>query len=466
MKQNFDVKGGPQIGRENLPKLRAEMQRQGLDGFYVPHEDEYQNEYLPEANERLAWVSGFTGSFGSAMILMDRAVLFADGRYTIQAADQTDNDLFERVHVPDPGPFGWLGAQDLQGKVLGYDAALMPPNDVATFDAAAGEWTVTVDRDGETVTLRPRQLVFATGMSGKANIPDFPGMDTFKGDQHHSSQHPGPDKYKGKKALVIGSNNSAHDICAALWENDVDVTMVQRSSTHIVRSEPLMEYGLGDLYSERAVEAGVTTQKADLIFASLPYRILHEFQIPVYDKIKEVDAEFYAGLEKAGFQLDWGADNSGLFMKYLRRGSGYYIDVGASQLLIDGKIKLKAGQVTEVVEDGVILDDGTRLEADLIVYATGYGSMNGWVADLIDQETADKVGKVWGLGSDTHKDPGPWEGEQRNLWQPTQQEALWFHGGNLHQSRHYSQFLSLQIKARMEGIDTPVYGLQEVHHRS
>ena len=90
--------------------------------------------------------------------------------------------------------------------------------------------------------------------------------------------------------------------------------------------------------------------------------------------------------------------------------------------------------------------------------------MNGWVADLIGQETADRVGKVWGLGSDTPKDPGPWEGEQRNMWKPTQVENLWMHGGNLHQSRHYSQFLSLQIKARMEGIPTPVYGLQEVHH--
>lgn len=334
----------------------------------------------------------------------------------------------------------------------------------ATYDETSKEWTVTVDRDGEQVTLRPKQLIFATGMSAKANVPNFPGMENFQGDQHHSSKHPGPDGFKGKKVVVIGSNNSAHDICAALWEHDVDVTMVQRSSTHIVRSEPLMEYGLGDLYSERAVEAGVTTQKADLIFASLPYRILHEFQIPVYDKIKEVDADFYAGLEKAGFLLDWGADNSGLFMKYLRRGSGYYIDVGASQLIIDGKIKLKTGQVSEIVADGVVFEDGTKLEADVIVYATGYGSMNGWVADLIDLETADNVGKVWGLGSDTPKDPGPWEGEQRNMWKPTQQEALWFHGGNLHQSRHYSQFLSLQIKARMEGIDTPVYGLQETHH--
>ena len=335
----------------------------------------------------------------------------------------------------------------------------------AKWDEDAKEWVVTVDRDGEEVTLRSKQLVFATGMSGKANVPKFPGMEKFKGDQHHSSKHPGPDAYKGKKAVVIGSNNSAHDICAALWENDVDVTMVQRSSTHIVRSDPLMEIGLGDLYSERAVEAGMTHHKADLIFASLPYKILHEFQIPVYEKIKEVDADFYAGLEKAGFQLDWGADGSGLFMKYLRRGSGYYIDVGASQLIIDGKIKLAHGQVTEIVEDGVILDDGTKLEADLIVYATGYGSMNGWVADLIDQETADRIGKVWGLGSDTPKDPGPWEGEQRNMWKPTQVENLWMHGGNLHQSRHYSQFLSLQLKARMEGIPTPVYGLQEVYHK-
>ena len=120
-------------------------------------------------------------------------------------------------------------------------------------------------------------------MSGKPNIPSFPGMERFKGDQHHSSQHPGPDAYAGKKAVVIGSNNSAHDICAALWEAGADVTMVQRSSTHIVRSETLMELALGPLYSEQAVAAGITTDKADLIFASVPYRIMHDFQIPVYD---------------------------------------------------------------------------------------------------------------------------------------------------------------------------------------
>ncbi|GAA1744836.1 NAD(P)/FAD-dependent oxidoreductase [Aeromicrobium alkaliterrae] len=334
----------------------------------------------------------------------------------------------------------------------------------ATFDEAAGVWSVTVDRDGESVELRPTQLVFATGMSGKANVPTFEGQDVFVGEQQHSSQHPGPEAYAGKKVVVIGSNNSAFDICGALWENDADVTMVQRSSTHIVKSASLMEHGLGDLYSERALAAGVTTDKADMIFASLPYRIMHEFQIPAYEKMAEVDAEFYERLEAAGFDHDWGDDGSGLFMKYLRRGSGYYIDVGAAELVADGKVKLAHGQVARLTEHSVVLEDGTELEADLVVYATGYGSMNGWVADLIDQATADRVGKVWGLGSDTTKDPGPWEGEQRNMWKPTQVPQLWFHGGNLHQSRHYSLYLALQLKARYEEIPTPVYRLQEVHH--
>jgi len=336
----------------------------------------------------------------------------------------------------------------------------------ASFDEQTGEWTVEVERDGQPVTLRPKQLVLATGMSGKPNVPRLPGQDVFRGEQHHSSAHPGPDEYEGKKVVVVGSNNSAFDICGALWEVGADVTMVQRTSTHIVKSDSLMEIGLGALYSEEAVANGVTTEKADLTFASLPYRIMHEFQIPLYEQMRERDAEFYRRMADAGFWLDWGDDGSGLFMKYLRRGSGYYIDVGAAELVADGEVELAHGQVDHLTEDAVVLEDGTELPADLVVYATGYGSMNGWAADLISQEVADKVGKVWGLGSDTTKDPGPWEGEQRNMWKPTQQPGLWFHGGNLHQSRHYSLYLALQLKARYEGIPTPVHRLQEVHHTS
>jgi putative flavoprotein involved in K+ transport len=336
----------------------------------------------------------------------------------------------------------------------------------ARYDEAKGEWEVVVERDGQEITLRPKELVFALGVSGYPNVPKIEGAETFLGEQHHSSQHPGPEKYRGKKCVVLGSNNSAHDICAALWEHGADVTMIQRSSTHIAPSDSLMELALGGLYSEEAVKNGVTTDMADLIFASIPYKIMAPMQVPVYEEMKKRDADLYARLEKAGFLLDFGPDGSGLFMKYLRRGSGYYIDVGASELVANGSIKLRSGvNIARINPKSVTLTDGSELPADLIVYATGYGSMNQWLADLISPEVADKVGKVWGLGSDTPKDPGPWEGELRNMWKPTQVPHLWFHGGNLHQSRHYSQFLSLQLKARHEGLPTPVYALAPVHHK-
>jgi putative flavoprotein involved in K+ transport len=373
-------------------------------------------------------------------------------------------------YIPFPENWPVFAPKDKIGDWLEMYARVMELNYWGSSTARSARhtgdgWEVVVDRAGEEVVLRPKHVVFALGVSGKPNVPEIPGAETFRGEQHHSSQHPGPDAYKGKRVVVVGSNNSAHDICGALWEVGADVTMVQRSSTHIIRSETLMDLGLGDLYSERAVAAGVTTHKADTIFASLPYRIMHRFQKPVYDAARERDADFYRRLEEAGFDLDFGDDDSGLFMKYLRRGSGYYIDVGAADLVADGKIKLARGQVVELTESEVVLDDGTRLPADLVVWATGYGSMIDLAADVVGEEVAAKVGKVWGLGSDTTKDPGPWEGEQRNMWKPTQQPDLWFHGGNLHQSRYYSLYLALQIKARLVGIPTPVYRLAPTHHR-
>ncbi|EFJ16324.1 hypothetical protein SELMODRAFT_422043 [Selaginella moellendorffii] len=339
----------------------------------------------------------------------------------------------------------------------------------ARLDPQSGEWEVKILRDGsKEVTLRPKQLILATGMSGFPNVPRVPGQEEFVGDLHHSSKHPGGEAYKGKRAVILGSNNSAHDIAADLWENGAaEVTMIQRSSSHVVRSESLFRFLTQEIYSESAVESGITTDKADMIFASLPYKIMGDAQRCNSDAIRAHDKDFYAALTKTGFMLDFGDDDSGLFMKYLRRGSGYYIDVGASQLLIDGEIKLRSGvTIASLKPSSVVLSDGTEIAADVVILATGYGSMNQWAAKLISQEVADRVGKCWGLGSNTRKDPGPWEGELRNMWKPTAQEGLWFHGGNLHQARHYSLYLALQLKARMEGIATPVYGVPKVHHLS
>ncbi|MFQ6155788.1 NAD(P)/FAD-dependent oxidoreductase [Micrococcus luteus] len=374
-------------------------------------------------------------------------------------------------YLPFPDHWPVFTPKDKMGDWLEHYTHLMEldywPNTEATsasFDEQAEQWTVSVTREGRQLTLTPTHLVMATGMSGLPSVPTLPGQDVFRGDQHHSSQHPGGAKYSGKKVVVVGSNNSAHDICADLWQNGAEPTMLQRSSTHIVKSDSLMEVVLGPLYSEEALANGIDHETADLIFASIPYKVLPDFQRPAFDEIRERDKEFYAGLEQAGFQLDFGDDDSGLFLKYLRRGSGYYIDIGASELIAKGAIRLASGQIDHLTEDAVVLDDGTRLEADAVVYATGYGSMNGWAARLISQDVADKVGKCWGLGSGTTKDPGPWQGELRNMWKPTQQENLWFHGGNLHQSRHYSKYLALQLKARLEGLETPVYALAQTHH--
>lgn len=328
----------------------------------------------------------------------------------------------------------------------------------AEFDPEQKQWTVQVNRDGRTLELRPQQLVFATGAYGFPKVINFPGAGSFQGETFHTSAYRSGENYRGKKCVVIGSGSSAHDICVDLWENDADVTMIQRSPSIVVRSETLMEIAFAPLYSEKAVASGISTEKADLLSASVPYGLVPEFQTPIYKEIARIDAQFYDRLSKAGFLWDFGEDGSGLMAKAMRTASGYYIDVGASGLIAEGEIKVKSGAgIDRIGKDAVHLDDGSSVPADVIVHATGYGSLDEMVARLISPETAEKVGKFWGYGSGIAGDPGPWEGELRNMWKPTNQEALWFHGGNLHLSRHFSLYVALQIKARMENIPTPVY---------
>ena len=305
-------------------------------------------------------------------------------------------------------------------------------------------------------------------MSGIPQFPEIKNIEKFQGDYCHSSKFKNGYEYRGKNVVIVGSNNSAHDIGAELWEQGAaNVTMIQRSPTTVAKSKTLTELSSNGVYSENAVHSGVTVDIADITVASTPYKLTHlEGQKTVKD-LNEIDKQFYVELKKSGFMFDWGEDESGLSVKYLRRGSGYYIDVGGSDLIINGEIKLESpAEVEEFKENSVVLNNGKEINADLVVFATGYGSMNGWAAKLISQEVADKVGKCWGLGSDTKNDPGPWEGELRNMWKPTHQEALWFHGGNLAQSRQYSKYLTFQLKARYENIPFEVYGIPKVNHLS
>ena len=137
MFQTYDVRGGADQGRKAIPLIRAQLEQLGLDGLFVPHEDEWQNEYLPDCAERLAWATGFTGSAGAAIILRDKAYLFSDGRYTQQALSQTAPELFEQRDLVDQGPAVWLKAEAPSGAKIGYDPRLVPPDALARLKESA-----------------------------------------------------------------------------------------------------------------------------------------------------------------------------------------------------------------------------------------------------------------------------------------------------------------------------------------
>ena len=317
----------------------------------------------------------------------------------------------------------------------------------AQWDAKKRQWTVNLERkkpDGtvEKRTLYPRHVIQATGHSGEPSFPKIPGMETFAGDRLcHSSQFKGANSESvGKKAIVVGCCNSGHDIAQDFYEHGYDVTIVQRSSTYVMSSKAGLDVLLAGLYEE----GGPDTEDADLMFMSLPNATLKRMHMDATKEISRRDADLLSGLEKAGFKLDSGPDDAGFFMKYFQRGGGYYIDVGASQLIIDGKIKIKQGQeITEVKPHGLLFADGTELEADEIIFATGYENMRGTARTIFGDEIADNIRDVWGFDE---------EGELRTMWRRTGHPGFWFFGGNLALCRYFSRMLALQIKALEEGI--------------
>ncbi|KAF1838033.1 FAD/NAD(P)-binding domain-containing protein [Decorospora gaudefroyi] len=316
-----------------------------------------------------------------------------------------------------------------------------------SWDENKKVWTVTVERrksDGtsETRTLHPKHIVQATGHSGEKNFPKIKGMDDFKGDRLcHSSEHPGANpESKGKKAVVVGCCNSGHDIAQDFFEKGYNVTLVQRSTTCVVSSESICDIGNKGLFDQD----GPPVDDADLTQWGVPSELLKLQQLKLTKVQAEHDKKIHDGLRAAGFGLDSGPMDAGLFIKYFQRGGGYYIDVGASQLIIDGKIKIKQGQeIAQILPNGIEFADGDKLEADEIVFATGYQNMRTQARKIFGDEVADRVSDVWGFNV---------EGEFRTMWQKSGHPGLWFMGGNLAISRYYSRILALQIKAIEEGL--------------
>src|SRR6266540_1433477 len=307
-----------------------------------------------------------------------------------------------------------------------------------SYDESQGCWTVTLRRaDGGKRTMHPRHVVLATGVSGIPSVPEIAGLKDFAGKVMHSSQYDDGERWKGKRAIVVGTGNSGHDIAQDLHSSGAHVTLFQRSSTLVVSIEPSAQLVYAP-YNEG------TLRDNDLIATSMPLKLARKSHALTAEKSKALDKELLDGLERVGFKLDFGEDNTGWQFKYLTRGGGYYFNVGCSDLIVKGYIALKQfADLDRFDADGARMKSGETVAADLVVLATGYKRQEELVRKLFGEAVMNRVGTIWGFGE---------EQELRNMYRRTGQAGLWFIAGGLAQCRIGSKHLALQIKAIEEGL--------------
>ncbi|MCU0889034.1 MAG: NAD(P)/FAD-dependent oxidoreductase [Rubritepida sp.] len=305
-------------------------------------------------------------------------------------------------------------------------------------DADDQGWEVVLRRaDGSARLVRPRHIVFATGVSAIPVMPDLPGLTDFAGTVMHSGAYDTGAAWKDKPVLVLGTGNSAHDVAQDLHASGARVTMIQRSPTHIVSIEEAQR--VYALYAE-----GMPLAACDLLATATPLPVLRRAYQHATAVSKRMDSELHARLAARGFRLSDGIEGTGFQMLYLQRGGGYYFNVGCSDLIADGAIGLlQFDDIARFEAGGARMKDGTLREAALLVLATGYLNQQEMVRRFLGEAVAERIGPVWGFGPD---------GELRNMWRPTPQKGLWFTAGSLAQCRIYSRPLALRIKAEEMGL--------------
>ncbi len=310
------------------------------------------------------------------------------------------------------------------------------------YDETAGRWTAVLRReDGSERTLHPRHIVMATGLSGSPSRPKIPTLENFRGAVLHASEFTEGHAWAGKRALILGTGTSAHDIAQDLVSNGAQATLVQRSSTMVVNVEPSAQLPYA-LYDE-----GLPIEDCDLIVTSMPLKLLRKSHIALTEQAKKIDQPLLDALERKGFKLDFGDDGTGWQFKYLTRGGGYYFNVGCSDLIVEGKVGLiQYSDIDTFVADGAKLKNGKTFAADLVVLATGYKGQDVLVGQLFGEQVAERVGPIWNFGEDQ---------ELRNMFKRTAQPGLWFIAGSFAQCRIYSKALGLQIKASEAGLLPP-----------
>ncbi|MBO2453183.1 NAD(P)/FAD-dependent oxidoreductase [Actinomadura barringtoniae] len=309
----------------------------------------------------------------------------------------------------------------------------------AAYDDADGRWTITLRRPGGERTLRPVHLVLAVGLNGKPRMPEVPGLAGFQGVAVHSGEFQGGSEWDGKRVLVVGAAVSGHEISHDLYEHGARVTMLQRNATYVIDFQTFNDLFYG-VYAEGS---GLGTEFADMVAYATP-------NIPNRATLKELvtaaaerDRDLLDRLRQRGFKLEWGPDGTGIIGSHMAGRDSYQINIGASELIADGHIGVKQGvEIDRATPTGVVFTDGTAMDVDLIVFATGYESMDESVHGLLGPAAA-KVQKVYGLADD---------GEYSEAWRRSRQPGLWFATGFVTMARFYSRSLTMLIKAIETGL--------------
>jgi hypothetical protein len=189
-------------------------------------------------------------------------------------------------------------------------------------------------------------------------------------------------------------------------------------------------------------QGGPPTEEADRLDSSLPIRFMKLFAKRKAASIHEADKPLLDGLKSTGYRINFGDEDSGFVFLALKRGGGYYLDVGACQMIIDGKIKVKNdAQIERFTKTGLRFANGTEVEADVVMFATGFDDYRGPIRAILGDEY--KLTPIWGLNH---------EGELRTAWREAGAPNVWYMMGNLAWCRFFSKHVALQIKAKQEGL--------------
>ena len=317
----------------------------------------------------------------------------------------------------------------------------------ASYDDGARRWEAVVDRDGRQRVLRPSHIVVATGATG--GIPRYPhidGLDAFGGRVLHSSSYEDGEEFRGRDVLVVGAGSSGHDVALDLHRYGATVTMMQRSPTTVTSLVPACQR------HHEPYRGTATTDDLDFVTLSTTYPMKVRYLKHIAELCQALDKDLLDGLHAAGLTTDYGEDGTGHPLKFMRRGGGYYLDVGCSQLIVDRKIAIvQAADTTRFTPTGLLFADGSERHFDAVVLATGYENTQELARKLFGSEIADAIGPIWGLDD---------EGELRNICRTTAQDGLWFLAGSFIDARTMSKYLALQIQAAEQGspVSTPRRG--------